>query len=306
MHPTPPTPWWTPLTPSRSPQCPLMLPIPCWPLGTYTPYQPQCTPDTPWWPPMPLHPLGAPNAPILLLDPEHLHSLPAPMQPGHLLHPLMVPNASYHPTNAPHCSDTHAGFQLSSTDHLHHYVQFTIYHLVYNCHHFTTDCLHEYFQFTIYHLEVSRVHLQCCEAQPISAVSPKTCTLKLQFLCNTERPTNWSGHGKMIDPPWRTSTYKRPFIWEGNYLVFNCCHFATDHLHKYVQFTIYHLEVSRVHLQCCEAQPISAVSPKTCTLKLQLLHNTERLTKRSGHGKMIDPPGELLHTKDLLPKRVTI
>ena len=72
-------------------------------------------------------------------------------------------------------------------------------------------------------------------------------------------------------------------------LVFNCHHFATDHLQEYVQFTIYHLQVSRVHLQCCEAQPISAVSPKICTIKLQQLHNTERPTKWSGHGKMIDP-----------------
>ena len=66
---------------------------------------------------------------------------------------------------------------------------------------------------------MSRVHLQCCEAQPISAVSPKIYTIKLQCLHNTERPTKWSGHGKMIDPPWTTSTYKRPFTWEGNYLV---------------------------------------------------------------------------------------
>ena len=29
-------------------------------------------------------------------------------------------------------------------------------------------------------------------------------------------------------------------------------------------------------------------------------------TKQSGYGKMINPPGELLLTKDLLPKRVTI
>ena len=127
----------------------------------------------------------------------------------------------------------------------------------------------------------------------------------------------------MIDPR-RNSTYKRPFTQEGNYLVFNCYHFATDHLHEYIQFTIYHLvfncclfandslhkyiqsiiyhlEVSRVYLQCCEAQPISAISPK-----VQLLHNTERPTKWSGHGKMIDPPGELLCMKDLLPERVTI
>ena len=83
----------------------------------------------------------------------------------------------------------------------------------------------------------------------------------------------------------------------------NCHHFATDHLHDYIEFTIYHLEV---HFQCHDAQEISAISPKTCTLKLQLLHSTKRPTKWSGHVKMIDPPRELLHTKDLLPERVTI
>ena len=51
----------------------------------------------------------------------------------------------------------------------------------------------------------------------------------------------------------------------------NCPHFATDHLHDYIQFTIYHLEV---HFQCCDTQEISVISSKTCTLKLQLLHNT--------------------------------
>ena len=50
-------------------------------------------------------------------------------------------------------------------------------------------------------------------------IDEKTCTLNLQLLHNTKRPTKWSGHAKMIDPPKRTSTYKRPFTQEGNYLV---------------------------------------------------------------------------------------
>ena len=87
--------------------------------------------------------------------------------------------------------------------------------LVYNSHHLATEHLHEYSQFTIYCLEV---HLQCCEAQPISAISPKICTLKPQLLHNTKRPTKWSGDVKMIAPQ-RTSTYERPFTQEGNYLV---------------------------------------------------------------------------------------
>ena len=40
--------------------------------------------------------------------------------------------------------------------------------------------------------------------------------------------------------------------------------------------------------------------PKTCTLNLQLLHNTKRPRKWSGHMKMIDPPRELLHRHDTM------
>ena len=35
----------------------------------------------------------------------------------------------------------------------------------------------------------------------------------------------------LADLPQITSTYERPFTHEGNYLVFNCCHFATESLH---------------------------------------------------------------------------
>ena len=42
-----------------------------------------------------------------------------------------------------------------------------------------------------------------------------------------KRPTKWSGHGKMIDPR-RNSTYERPFIQDGNYLVSICVDSITD------------------------------------------------------------------------------
>ena len=84
-----------------------------------------------------------------------------------------------------------------------------------NCCHFSTGSLHGYIHFTIYHLQL---HVQCSEAQATSAISPKTCTQKLQLWHNTKRPTKWSGHVKMIDPL-GNSTYKRPFTQEGNYLV---------------------------------------------------------------------------------------
>ena len=141
-----------------------------------TPY----TPAGPWAPTHPTSPKCTPDTPT----------------------PPDGPNTQYQPQCLPDVLISLLVFNCHfATDHLHEYVQFTIYCLPFNCHHFATDCLHKYVQFAIYHLEESRVHLQCCEAQPISAISPKTCTLKLQLLCNTERPTKWSGHGKMIDLP---------------------------------------------------------------------------------------------------------
>ena len=53
------------------------------------------------------------------------------------------------------------------------------------------------------------------------------------------------------------------------------------------------------------------ISAHTCNIS-QNIHSqapvcfTTHWTKWSGHGKMIDPPGELLHMKDLLPRMVTI
>ena len=171
------------------------------------------------------------------------------------------------------------------------------WHLVGNCCHFATDHLHDYIHFTIYCLQL---HFRCSEAQAISAISPKK-TLSSPS-CFTTQKTNkvvWLSIVVILQltilMQWKHSCH---YVF-----MFNCHHFATDHLHDYIQFTIYHLEV---HFQCCEAWPISAVSPKTCTLNLQLLHNTKRPTKCSGHIKMIDQHGELLHTKDLLPERVTI
>ena len=55
----------------------------------------------------------------------------------------------------------------------------------------------------------------------------KTCTLNIQLLHNTKRPTKWSGHAKIIDPP-KTSTYERPFTQEGNYLVYKFLSFNND------------------------------------------------------------------------------
>ena len=52
-------------------------------------------------------------------------------------------------------------------------------------------------------------------------------------------------------------------------IIFYCCQLATDHLQDYTELTIYHLYVSRGHLQYCAAQPISVEFHKICTTKLQ-------------------------------------
>ena len=202
----------TPYTP-RLPNAPWCHLNPCWPLSTYTPCQPPCTANTPYTPddpPMPntLTPLGTPNAPdatytpagpwapTLLAssqcNPDTPYTPWWPPTPLHLLPSSQCPLVALVSMLVSNCHQLTIFMNMSS-------LQYTI--LFFNCHHFATDHLHKYIQFTIYHLEVPRVHLHYHRAQPISAISPKTCTLKLQLLCNTERPTKWSGHGKMIDPP---------------------------------------------------------------------------------------------------------
>ena len=90
------------------------------------------------------------------------------------------------------------------------------WHLVGNCFHFATDRLHDYIHFTMFHLQL---HFWCSEAQAISAISPKTCTLKLQLLHNHKMTNKVVWTCKYDWSPQRTSTYKRPFTQEGNYLV---------------------------------------------------------------------------------------
>ena len=119
------------------------------------------------------------------------------------------------------------------------------------------------------------------------------CTLYMIHIVQVKHPLHKFTDKKL----YKNINIKRDITLVGN------CHFATGCLHDYSHFTIYHIQL---HVWCSEAQAISAISPKTCTLKLQLLHNMKWPTKWSGHVKMIDPPQEILPTKDLLPERVTI
>ena len=142
-------------------------------------------------------------------------------------------------------------------------------------------------------------------------------------------------HGK-TSPVLRVSTHiygvskdigGKTFIFQLN-LVFNWHHFATDCLHavKMPMFYCCHFQLSTIcnwpSSGVCPVYNIPSVGVK-CTSSVlwssanfcsisQNMHykapvpSQQRPTKWSGHGKMIDHPGELLLTKDLLPKRVTI
>ena len=112
-------------------------------------------------------------------------------------------------------------------------------------------------------------------------------------------------------------------------VVFNCHHFATDHLHAVKMLIFY----------CCHFQllslcnwPSSGVCPvynipslgvtgtfsvlwssaNFCSISQNMYYKAPvasqhwRPTKWSGHGKMVDHPGKLLFMKDILPVRVTI
>ena len=154
-------------TPPRSLQCPLMQPIPFWPLSTYTLSQP------------PIHPLVPPNGPNTPNTPRrpqcplcHLYpfwplSTYTPCQPPNTpltpLTPLMSPNASLmapaplHPIgapNAPLCYLYPFLLSIVITVHLTIFMQlkcsFSII-AIFNCCHFATDHLHVYVQFTRYH-----------------------------------------------------------------------------------------------------------------------------------------------------------
>ena len=173
-------------TPLRRPQCPLMLPISLLTLSTYTPCQP---PKHTWHP---LMPLMAPN------------TLTPPRRPQY---PLMPP----------------------------------IPLLVVNCHHFATDHLHTVKMLIFYHhfqlsplcnWPSSQVHpvykIQSLGVKNTSWVlwsSANFCSISKNIhykdpVTSQHWETNkvvWTWKDDW--PSWRTSTYERPFTWEGNYLV---------------------------------------------------------------------------------------
>ena len=158
------------------------LPANCW-IHPYTPWDP-------WWlPTPPTLPRRPPNAPIMLPIPLLALSTYTPLPAPHYTYtpntPVTAPNSPYTPKNpsAPLCHLYPFWLSIVITLQLTIFTQlkcsFSII-VIFNCCHFATDHLHEYVQSTRYHLKLSRIPLQCCEAQPISAVSPKICTIKSQ------------------------------------------------------------------------------------------------------------------------------
>ena len=169
------TPWWPSMLPMAPiPQCPynLRAPIACW-----CPLYPCWT----WAPTLPASPPMHPWHPYTPWWPQHPSQPNTPMSPQC---PLMSPIPLLAPKHlcslpAPQC---------------------------------TPDAL-------IPLLHPEGIHfLPAPNAPPASLdtpwhpLSPKTCTPKLKLLHKTERPTKWSGHGKMIDP------LENFYIWKTFYL----------------------------------------------------------------------------------------
>ena len=113
-------------------------------------------------------------------------------------------------------------------------------------------------------------------------------------------------------------------------LVVNCHHFATDHLHTvkmlifchchfHLSFSLYNWPSSRVHpvykIPSLGVRNTSSVlwsSGNFCSISKNMHYKVPVALQHWKTNKVVWtwkddwPPGELLHTKDLLPKRVTI
>ena len=217
-----------PLTPPNSPytqgpQCPLMPPIPLLALSTYTPCQP---PIQPWHLLHPLMPPIASNIPTLPRSspmppyatythssPEYLHSLPAPNTPN-------IPHDAPHGLQTPPRSSPCP-------------LMPPIPLLVFNCY-FATDLLHTVKMLVFYccHFQLSSLcnwpSAWVCPVYKIPSLGVKNTSSVLWSsanFCSISQNMHYkdpvaSQHWKTNKvvwiwkddwPPWRTSTYERPF-----------------------------------------------------------------------------------------------
>ena len=165
--------------------------------------------------------------PIPLLAPEYLHSLLAPntlLTPLHPWHPLMSPTTLTSP-RSPLCP-----------------LMLPIPLQIFNCCHFATDRLCAVKMLIWYHCHFQLSSLcnwlsaQVCPVYKILYLSVKNTSSVLWSsanFCNISQNMHYkapiaSQHWKTNKvvwtwkddwPPWRISTYERPFTQEGNYLV---------------------------------------------------------------------------------------
>ena len=116
--------------------------------------------------------------------------------------------------------------------------------LGFNCHHFTTDCLCTVKTLIFYHCHFQLSSLcswpssQVCSVYKIPSLGVKNTSSVLWIwadFCSISQnmhykdpvaAQHWNTNKEVWTwkddwPPWRTSTYERPFTREGNYLVFN-------------------------------------------------------------------------------------
>ena len=179
--------------------------------------------------------LGAPNAPwcpYTLLAPEYLESLLAPSTP--LTPP--TPLSPHHGTKHPYTPSFLTIFmQLKCS--------FSII-VIFNCQHFATDHLHAVKTLIFYHHYFDLSSLcnwpssGVCPVYNIPSLGVKGTSSMLWSstnFCSISQNMHYkapvaSQHWKTSKvvwkwkddwPLWRTSTYKRPFTREGNYLVLN-------------------------------------------------------------------------------------
>ena len=213
-------------------------------------------------------PPKTPNAPIPLLAPEYLQSLPAPNTPLTPLHPHNGPNIPTPPSFLLLSCSIVVTLQLTIFMQLK--CSFSIV-IIFNCHHFVTDHLHavKMLIFYCHHFQLSSLcnwpSSRVCPVYNIPSLGVKVTSSLLWSSANfcsisqnmhykapvaaQQWKTNkvvWTWKDDW--PPWRTSTYKRPFTQEDNYLVTHCSSVAPLGLYL-IQLYRWHLWVWNLKFQ---------------------------------------------------------
>ena len=277
------------------------------------------TPYTPWCPLTASTPLGDTQCPCILpiplLAPEYLHSLPAPIHHWHpytLRHPmlLMTPTTPT-PLGAPQCP-----------------LMPPIPLLVVNCYYFATDHLHTVKMLIFYrHFQLSSLcnwpsswvspvyKIQSLGVKNTSSVLWSTATFcsisKNMHYKDPVASQHWETNKvvwtwKDVWPPWWTSAYKRPFIWEGNYLVPYCPIWACPKL----------CGLPGLVANVCNCHMYTQLRMMTIKTLMDSNRTLNKITSNEDHPGHLDGPGEITGltnditshgtTGDIAPKSVAI